>query len=89
VPADLFGDMPRLKPGERIAELEVARQLGVSRTPIREAIKVLTGVGESLIGSLMIYDALEMTFRKVKIRKDPNCPICSENPKQTALLPDY
>jgi adenylyltransferase/sulfurtransferase len=54
-----------------------------------EAIKVLTGVGESLIGSLMIYDALEMSFRKVKIRKDPNCPICSENPKQTALLPDY
>jgi adenylyltransferase/sulfurtransferase len=54
-----------------------------------EAIKVLTGVGESLIGSLMIYDALEMTFRKVKIRKDPNCPICSENPRQTALLPDY
>ena len=54
-----------------------------------EAIKVLTGVGESLIGSLMIYDALEMTFRKVKIRKDPNCPICSENPKQNALLPDY
>jgi adenylyltransferase/sulfurtransferase len=37
----------------------------------------------------MIYDALEMSFRKVKIRKDPNCPICSENPKQTALLPDY
>jgi sulfur-carrier protein adenylyltransferase/sulfurtransferase len=54
-----------------------------------EAIKVLTGVGESLIGSLMIYDALEMTFRKVKIRKDPNCPICSENPRQRALLPDY
>ena len=54
-----------------------------------EAIKVITGVGESLIGSLMIYDALEMNFRKVKIRKDPNCPICSENPKQTALLPDY
>ena len=54
-----------------------------------EAIKVITGIGDSLIGSLMIYDALEMNFRKVKIRKDPNCPICSENPKQTALLPDY
>jgi adenylyltransferase/sulfurtransferase len=54
-----------------------------------EAIKVLTGIGDSLIGSLMIYDALEMNFRKVKIRKDPNCPICSENPRQKELLPDY
>jgi adenylyltransferase/sulfurtransferase len=54
-----------------------------------EAIKVLTGVGEPLIGSLMVYDALDMTFRKIKVRKDPNCPLCSENPRQTALLPDY
>ena len=54
-----------------------------------EAIKVITGVGEPLIGSLMVYDALDMNFRKVKIRKDPQCPICSENPTQKALLPDY
>jgi sulfur-carrier protein adenylyltransferase/sulfurtransferase len=54
-----------------------------------EAIKVLTGVGEPLIGSLMVYDALEMSFRKIKVRKDPACPICSDNPRQTALLPDY
>jgi len=54
-----------------------------------EAIKVITGVGDPLIGSLMIYDALEMSFRKVKIRKDPNCPLCSEKPTQTELLPDY
>ena len=54
-----------------------------------EAIKVLTGIGEPLIGSLMVYDALDMTFRKIKVRKDPDCPICSEKPKQTALLPDY
>lgn len=54
-----------------------------------EAIKVITGVGDSLIGSLMVYDALEMNFRKVKIRKDPQCPICSENPTQKTLLPDY
>jgi adenylyltransferase/sulfurtransferase len=54
-----------------------------------EAIKVLTGVGEPLIGELMIYDALEMEFKKVKIRKDPKCPICSDNPTQKALLPDY
>lgn len=54
-----------------------------------EAIKVITGVGEPMVGSLMVYDALEMSFRKVKIRKDPNCPLCSEKPTQTALLPDY
>ena len=54
-----------------------------------EAIKVLTGVGEPLSGSLMVYDALDMTFRKIKVRKDPNCPLCSTNPRQTALLPDY
>ena len=54
-----------------------------------EAIKVITGVGEPLIGSLMVYDALDMNFRKVKIRKDPQCPLCGENPTQRALLPDY
>jgi adenylyltransferase/sulfurtransferase len=54
-----------------------------------EAIKVLTGIGESLIGSLMVYDALDMTFRKIKVRKDPNCPLCSENATQKELLPDY
>jgi adenylyltransferase/sulfurtransferase len=54
-----------------------------------EAIKVITGIGEPLIGSLMIYDALEMSYRKIKVRKDPNCPLCGDNPTQTALLPDY
>ena len=54
-----------------------------------EAIKVITGVGDLMIGSLIIYDALEMSFRKIKVRKDPNCPLCSDNPTQTDLLPDY
>ena len=54
-----------------------------------EAIKVITGIGEPLIGSLMIYDALEMSYRKIKVRKDPNCPLCGDKPTQTALLPDY
>jgi adenylyltransferase/sulfurtransferase len=54
-----------------------------------ETIKVITGIGEPLIGSLMIYDGLEMSYRKIKVRKDPNCPICSEKPTQAALLPDY
>lgn len=54
-----------------------------------EAIKVIAGVGDAMIGSLIIYDALEMSFRKIKVRKDPNCPLCSDNPTQTELLPDY
>ena len=54
-----------------------------------EAIKVITGVGDPLIGSLIIYDALEMSFKKMKVRKDPNCPLCGDNPTQKELLPDY
>jgi adenylyltransferase/sulfurtransferase len=54
-----------------------------------EAIKLIAGIGESLIGELIVYDALEMEYRKVKIRKDPNCPICSDKPSQTELLLDY
>ncbi len=54
-----------------------------------EAIKLIAGIGEPLIGELIVYDALEMEYRKVKIRKDPKCPICSDSPSQTELLPDY
>ena len=54
-----------------------------------EAIKLIAGIGEPLIGQLMIYDALEMSYRKIKVRKDPKCPLCSDKPTQTALLPDY
>ena len=54
-----------------------------------EAIKLIMGIGDSLIGKLVVYDALEMEYRKVNIRKDPNCPICSDKPSQTELLPDY
>ncbi len=53
-----------------------------------EAIKVLTGVGEPLVGRLMVYDALEMTFRTVTVRKDPECPLCGKNPTITELI-DY
>jgi sulfur-carrier protein adenylyltransferase/sulfurtransferase len=56
---------------------------------VTEAIKLLAGVGEPLVGSLMVYDALEMTYRKIKVRKDPTCVLCGENPSQTELLEDY
>ena len=53
-----------------------------------EAIKVLTGVGEPLLGSLMVYDALEMNYRKITVRKDPECAVCGKNPTVTELI-DY
>ena len=56
---------------------------------VTEAIKLITGIGDSLIGQLMIYDALEMSYRKVKIRKDPNCVLCGPNATQKELLDDY
>ncbi len=55
---------------------------------VNEAIKLLTGVGDPLVGKLMIYDALEMEYRKLKVRKDPNCALCGENPTVTELI-DY
>jgi molybdopterin/thiamine biosynthesis adenylyltransferase/rhodanese-related sulfurtransferase len=45
-----------------------------------EAIKIILGEGRPLIGRLMLYDALEMKFRELKIRKDPSCPVCGEHP---------
>jgi molybdopterin/thiamine biosynthesis adenylyltransferase/rhodanese-related sulfurtransferase len=55
---------------------------------VTEAIKLLAGVGEPLVGRLMIYDALEMQYRTVKVRKDPDCALCGENPTVTDLI-DY
>jgi molybdopterin/thiamine biosynthesis adenylyltransferase/rhodanese-related sulfurtransferase len=55
---------------------------------VNEAIKLITGIGEPLVGRLMIYDALEMTYRSVKVRKDPECPVCGKNPTVTELI-DY
>ncbi len=55
---------------------------------VNEAIKLLTGIGEPLVGRLMIYDALEMSYRRLNIKKDPDCPICGENPTITELI-DY
>jgi len=55
---------------------------------VNEAIKVITGIGEPMVGRLMVYDALDMTFRSVKVRKDPECPVCGKNPTITELI-DY
>lgn len=53
-----------------------------------EAIKLILGEGEPLIGRLLLFDALRMRFRELQLKKDPDCPLCSENPTQTELI-DY
>ena len=53
-----------------------------------EAIKLMPGIGQPLIGRFLIYDALKMKFRELKLRKDPDCPVCGTHPTVTKLI-DY
>lgn len=53
-----------------------------------EALKVLLGIGESLIGRLLLYNALDLSFEFVKLRKNPKCKVCGPNPEVTELI-DY
>ena len=53
-----------------------------------EAVKLLLGVGETLVGRLLLFDALKMRFRELRLKKDPDCPVCSESPTQRELI-DY
>src|SRR5579875_934202 len=53
-----------------------------------EAVKLILGKGEPLVGRLLVYDALSMRFDELKIRKNPKCPVCSPNPQITKLI-DY
>ena len=56
---------------------------------VTEAIKLLTGIGDPLVGRLMVYDALEMAYRSIKVRKDPDCVLCGPNATMMELLEDY
>ncbi len=51
-----------------------------------ETIKLLVEKGEPLIGRLLMYDSLAMRFREIRIRRDPDCPLCGANPTITELL---
>lgn len=53
-----------------------------------EALKYITGAGESLVGRLLLFDALTMSFREVRLRRDPDCPVCGDRPTITAPI-DY
>src|SRR5439155_195279 len=53
-----------------------------------ETIKLILGAGDSLIGRLLLFDALKLSFRELKLEKDPDCPVCGPRPTVTALV-DY
>jgi adenylyltransferase/sulfurtransferase len=53
-----------------------------------ETMKLIMGIGEPLVGRFLIYDALRMKFRELKLRKDPDCPVCGTHPTVTKLI-DY
>lgn len=51
-----------------------------------EAIKLITGIGEPLVGRLLLYDALRMKFRDITLPRDPDCPVCGDTPTITTLV---
>lgn len=53
-----------------------------------EVVKLILGIGEPLIGRLLMFDALSMSFKNFKVRRDKNCPVCGDNPTVTELI-DY
>ncbi len=53
-----------------------------------EAIKLVLAVGDPMVGRLLVFDALELSFREMKLRKNPDCPVCGDQPTQTELV-DY
>ena len=53
-----------------------------------KVVKLILGQGDPLIGRLLMYDALQMNFNTFKIRRDPSCPVCGDNPTITELM-DY
>src|ERR1022692_797653 len=53
-----------------------------------ETVKLILGIGEPLVGRLLLYDALAMRFRELKLRKNPECPVCGDHPTVTKLI-DY
>src|SRR5262249_57467653 len=62
----------------------------VGSVQANEALKILLGVGQQLVGRLLIFDALKTKFRELKLRRDPNCPTCGEGvrPEDIELI-DY
>ena len=84
---------PEPPPPEMVPSCQEAGVIGVLPGIIGslqavEVIKVILGIGEPLVGKLLLYNALNQDFRKLTLRKDDSCPVCSENPTITELI-DY
>jgi len=84
---------PQPPPPGAVPSCEQAGVLGVlpgivGLIQATETIKLITGAGQTLLGRLLLFDALEMRFRELKLRKEPDCPVCGERPTITALV-DY
>jgi adenylyltransferase/sulfurtransferase len=62
----------------------VAGTIGVLQA--QEALKIILGIGEPMVNQLMVFDALNTSFKKLKVKKDPACPLCSEKPKIKELI---
>jgi adenylyltransferase/sulfurtransferase len=85
---------PEPPPAGLVPNCQEAGVLGVLAGTIgvlqaNEAIKEILGLGETLADRLLLYDALDMSFRKVKRPKAPDCPLCSSHPTITKLGEDY
>jgi adenylyltransferase/sulfurtransferase len=86
----LFSDPP---PPGSVPSCQEAGVLGalagvIGLVQATETLKFILGVGELLVGKLLIFNALEMGFRKVKVPRDEKCPVCGKNPTVTKLI-DY
>lgn len=83
----LFGEQPARDPKMSCADVGVLASLpGVMGSlQATEVVKEITGIGESLAGRLLLYDALGPTFRTIKAGRDPACRLCGENPEITDL----
>ncbi len=84
---------PRRPPPGSVPSCTVAGVMGVLPGTIgtlqaTEVIKLIVGIGEPLIGRLLLYDALDTTFQTIRLRKNPTCKVCSPNPEITHLI-DY
>src|SRR6476661_10580174 len=84
---------PEPPPPDSVPNCAQAGVLGVlpgiiGMLQVIETIKLIVGIGEPLIGRLLHFDALKVTFRELKLRRDPRCPVCGENPTIFAPI-DY
>src|SRR6202158_4341779 len=82
---------PEPPPPELVPSCAEGGVLGILRGTIgliqaTEAVKLILGVGEPLVGRLVLYDALAMRFRELKLRRNPDCPACGDHPTITKLI---